>query len=738
MKYRRTVGGIAALATVISGSALALAAPSYAGTMSGPSFLPKKPDSSIKVLEGSDGDVTGIAAKGAAIKLPKGSSESPKAAARTHLQNFAGKLGVDPAQMRTVKSQQVDGGNTVRMQQYINGIPVVAGELVASLDKQSNLEALLGKTAKGSVQTVRKQKLFTVGASRVVARDYVAKKADVSAAKLEVKSEGRWIYNPSLLGAPGAPVNRETLKFQVNTPDHSVDYTVFVDSGFHTVALAVSNNHAALKRDVCDLNNKDAGNLDGAVCDGSTNAYTRREGQAKSGIADVDKVYDNLGVVSKWYASYAGLDVSSFIGGDSKTLKASTRTCLSQLQAGCPLANAFWSDGIQQMVYGEGVTGLDVTGHELTHGVTAHTSALFYAYQSGAINESVSDTMGELIDLAANPGKAASDQGWLIGEDEKPASPDLPAPLRSLKDPTKYDQPDRMTSSLWAADAQYRDSGGVHTNSGPGNKTAYLLTQGDTFNGYTIRGIGLAKAFKIYWTAENLMTSGTDYKDLFNVLPLSCRKNIGKTGTYITEDDCAQVDKAVRATELYKDPANAAPVATPYCTVGNVKSSYVQTFDASPSDWSMAGGAGLTNADIGFDYVNTGKDALGLFTQPASGPYPAVTTSTATSSQKTIPVGSWLRIDYATLFSLYQPSAGTTAKLEYNDGSGWKNANSLPGSVNGGPWTQHDSHGWASAKYNLLTLAGKKVQFRISASGVSSDAQASVMDVDNFKIYTCA
>ncbi len=732
MKYRRTVGGIAALATVISGSALALAAPSYAGTMSGPSFLPKKPDSSIKVLEGSDGDVTGIAAKGSAIKLPKGASESPKTAARTHLRNFAGKLGVDAAQMKTVRSQQVDGGNVVRMQQEINGIPVVAGELVASLDKQNNLEALLGKTAKGSVQAPKKQ--FSAVASGIAARKYVAKKADVSAGKLEVKSEGRWIYNPSLLGAPGAPVNRETLKFQVNTPDHAVDYTVFVDSGFNSVALAVSNNHAALKRDVCDLNNKDAGDLNGARCDGTTNKYTRREGGAKSGIADVDKVYDNLGVVSKWYASYAGLDVSAFIGGSSKTLRASTRTCLSQLQPGCPLANAFWSDGIGQMVYGEGVTGLDVTGHELTHGVTAHTSALFYAYQSGAINESISDTMGELIDLAANPGKATSDQGWLIGEDEHPASPDLPAPLRSLKDPTKYDQPDRLTSSLWTADQQYRDSGGVHTNSGPGNKTAYLLTQGDTFNGYTIRGIGLAKAFKIYWTAENLMTSGTDYKDLFNVLPLSCRKNIGKTGTYITEDDCAQVDKAVRATELYKDPASAAPVATPYCTTGNVKTSYVQTFDAAPSDWTLdpIGGNGLMKADLDFDYVNTGKDALGLFTQPG------VESGTATSAGKKIPAASWLRIDYATLFSLYQPSAGATAKLQYDDGSGWKDGSTLTGSVNPGPWTQHNSHGWASAKYNLATLAGKTVKFRISVKGVSNDNQASVLGVDNFKIYTCA
>src|SRR5215204_1320527 len=34
---------------------------------------------------------------------------------------------------------------------------------------------------------------------------------------------------------------------------------------------------------------------------------------------------------------------------------------------------------------------LDVIAHELTHGVTAHTSGLIYSYQSGALNESFSD-----------------------------------------------------------------------------------------------------------------------------------------------------------------------------------------------------------------------------------------------------------------------------------------------------------------------------------------------------------
>jgi Zn-dependent metalloprotease len=68
--------------------------------------------------------------------------------------------------------------------------------------------------------------------------------------------------------------------------------------------------------------------------------------------------------------------------------------------------NAFFSSGLQQMVYGnpcEGPNGatqlvtLDVTGHEITHGVTDSTAGLNYTGQSGALNESFSDYFGNVI-----------------------------------------------------------------------------------------------------------------------------------------------------------------------------------------------------------------------------------------------------------------------------------------------------------------------------------------------------
>ena len=62
------------------------------------------------------------------------------------------------------------------------------------------------------------------------------------------------------------------------------------------------------------------------------------------------------------------------------------------------------------MVYGDGdgttfvplSGGLDVIGHELTHAVTERSSNLIYQYESGALNEAISDIFGTLVEYYDN------------------------------------------------------------------------------------------------------------------------------------------------------------------------------------------------------------------------------------------------------------------------------------------------------------------------------------------------
>ncbi|MDN3018286.1 M4 family metallopeptidase [Paenibacillus sp. BSR1-1] len=144
--------------------------------------------------------------------------------------------------------------------------------------------------------------------------------------------------------------------------------------------------------------------------------------------------------------------------------------------------NAFWNG--QQMVYGDGdgvqfrpLSGaLDVVGHELTHAVTERTAGLDYINQSGALNESISDTFGVFMDKG----------DYLIGEDVYTPQKSGDA-LRSLSNPTLYGQPDNMSNYVNTTS----DNGGVHTNSGIPNKAAYL----------TINSLGTSVAEKIYYRA---------------------------------------------------------------------------------------------------------------------------------------------------------------------------------------------------------------------------------------------
>ncbi len=98
------------------------------------------------------------------------------------------------------------------------------------------------------------------------------------------------------------------------------------------------------------------------------------------------------------------------------------------------------------MVYGDGFAAADdVVGHELTHGVTDFSSHLFYYYQSGAINESLSDVFGEFVDLTNGAGNDTPADSWLIGED----LPELrraqhPHIVRNMADPADCGDPDRM------------------------------------------------------------------------------------------------------------------------------------------------------------------------------------------------------------------------------------------------------------------------------------------------------
>jgi Zn-dependent metalloprotease len=246
-------------------------------------------------------------------------------------------------------------------------------------------------------------------------------------------------------------------------------------------------HHHALDRRISDANSQlNVGTL------------VRTNGQPPTGIVDVDTAYDFLGDTYNFYFTHFQRDGIDETGG----------AILATVRYGTA-PDAFW-DGFRLFVSpGEGTD--DTIGHEATHGVTQYDSALIYANESGAINESISDIFGEFIDLSNPGGNDDLTNRWMLFEDSQLGA------FRSMKDPPVLDQPDWLGSTNYYVGGF--DNGGVHINSGIPNKLCYLLTDGDTFRGCTVQGLGITNVAALFYEANhNLLVATSGWEDLTRAL----------------------------------------------------------------------------------------------------------------------------------------------------------------------------------------------------------------------------
>ncbi|SEE58299.1 NPP1 family protein [Streptomyces sp. TLI_105] len=176
----------------------------------------------------------------------------------------------------------------------------------------------------------------------------------------------------------------------------------------------------------------------------------RWEGGSPTNDADADDAYDQSGVVFNYFKNRFG---RNSLDGNGMGLH-------SYVHYDSNYKNAFWNGTF--MTYGDGMLSQDVSGHEMTHGITDHTADLRYSFQSGALNESISDFFGEMTERAA---KGQND--WLVGSDMAAMGP-----IRSMADPTAYGQPRHMSAYVQTC----FDHGGVHTNSGIPNYAFYRMS----------------------------------------------------------------------------------------------------------------------------------------------------------------------------------------------------------------------------------------------------------------------
>lgn len=171
--------------------------------------------------------------------------------------------------------------------------------------------------------------------------------------------------------------------------------------------------------------------------------------------------------------------------------------------SGGPMDNAFWNGSA--IFYGNGTSafkplarGLDVAGHEMSHGVIQATANMDYEFESGALNESFADIFGAMIDR----------DDWQIGEDVVEVSTFPSGALRDMADPNQGGSD--LSFPGWQpahTNEQYlgnQDNGGVHINSGIPNKAYQLFAT----------AIGKDKAEEIfYYALTNYLVRSSQFID---------------------------------------------------------------------------------------------------------------------------------------------------------------------------------------------------------------------------------
>lgn len=189
--------------------------------------------------------------------------------------------------------------------------------------------------------------------------------------------------------------------------------------------------------------------------------------------------------------------------------------------------NAYWSGSYMEYGDGDNVNftnfagGLSVIAHELTHAVTQTGANLKYQYQSGALNEAISDIMAKV---------EVDTDNWLIGDEiitEQFQTTYGVWALRDMQDPTfggQYDpadpmgtmaQPDHQSVFAYLNNTVLQDYGGVHVNSGIINKMAQLMVDGGTHYSVAVTPIGRAKTAKLFYTinSASYLATTADFDD---------------------------------------------------------------------------------------------------------------------------------------------------------------------------------------------------------------------------------
>lgn len=284
--------------------------------------------------------------------------------------------------------------------------------------------------------------------------------------------------------------------------------------------------------------------------------------------------------------------------------------------------NAFWNGS--EMSYGDGgsngfsapLTVIDITGHEITHGLTQFTAGLVYQDESGALNESFSDIFGVTID---NFGRGTTGTTlWRIGEECTNSGNGI----RLMSNPSAFGDPDTYAGTGWINQGDPFDNGGVHVNSGVQNYWYYLMCEGGSGNNdnsdtYNVTGIGMDDAAEIAFRNLTVyLGPSSDFNDARFYAILSAEDLFGDCSPQVETTTNAWYAVGVGIPYHSGIDANFIPSVSNVCTLpGTVvfNNTTLTGNQATTYYWDFGDGNNSTSASPTHAYAANGTYTVSLF-----------------------------------------------------------------------------------------------------------------------------
>ena len=339
------------------------------------------------------------------------------------------------------------GQSHVRLQQRVNGLPVIGAEMIVHSDADRNVLAVNGRF-KPSRELPRDPAL-----SGWSAIERAAGQAGIDGAYSE------WPRLTYVVNERGNAFLAYAVTVSYRSEQGDEIDVLYADAISGDLVLRAPKIHRARNR--ATYNGNQSSSLPGTLVLSETGGSTS-DSVISTAHAHAATSYD-------YYSAVHGRDSFNNAG-------AQIRTTVHHRVA---YNNAFWNGS--QLVYGDGDgtnfsplgNALDVGAHELTHAVTTYSADLVYANESGALNEATSDIMAAAVE-AWKDGAVSSDT-WKVGEDIYTPGVSGDA-LRSMADPTSSGDSDYYPTRYTGSE----DGGGVHINSGIANLAFKLMVTGGT------------------------------------------------------------------------------------------------------------------------------------------------------------------------------------------------------------------------------------------------------------------